>query len=211
MPQVDGHNSVQRAQAVLAAVWAAVTFAVWCLSWRWSPADSSREAALTIMAIAAQLVGVAQRFPPAWLGGRRHRFSSAASEGEPVDSQEGFEREVVWLGAWAGQINVLGAVSMISPSFASILPAFIVSAIVEMLLLDRAPADWARRCRQCVFSQLPPLATHSAQDFPTDFLSGGTSGGSAGASAGVFSAGDMSDGLERGARDTRVCRRRFRA
>lgn len=177
MPKPHQSHPLFSLRASLAIAWAAATFLAWCLVWQWPPAASEDAAGLTAVAVGATAVSLLLRFPglislartPAAGDALYHPIRSAEAElvggaGRPLATPA--MEELVWWCAWVGQINVLGIVSVLGPSFASVLPAVVVSGLVEAWLLDRAPCDWSERCRRCL-ARLPPRATSVEAEAPS--------------------------------------------
>lgn len=126
MSQANGHTPLPSARVVTAVVWAAAAFLAWCAAWRLPAAGPEVGAALTVAALVTELVGMALRLKPKGL-------------------RSAVESEVVWTTAWLGQINALGFIALISPSLASILPALVVTALIEAVLAQRGPCGRIER------------------------------------------------------------------
>ena len=145
MFRLPSDDWLRRWPVIGALFWAATTFIAWCLAWRLPLANAGEEAALTVLGLFALLVSITLRFP------RLNMLvnpSTALRAGQSASNSMLAQRELLWLGAWAGQVNVLGIIGLIGPSLASALPALLVTATVEALLVRGAPGDWARAAAQ---------------------------------------------------------------
>ena len=140
MPSPNRNDWIRRWPAIVALLWAGSTYVAWCLAWSVPTAGLSEEASLTVLGLFSLFVSVAIRFP------RLFAFAKPAPAVDSYWSESAAStqeiKELIWLGAWAGQVNMLGVTSLIAPSLASVLPAVLVTLVVEALLFRLAPRDW---------------------------------------------------------------------
>lgn len=136
MAVFESHPATSARGPLWASIWYAVTLGAWVASWGMERLGESNMAALTALAILAELVSVAVRWK--YLGGAPYSIHLHVANGEKSTAEK-HPAELAWLCAWGGLANMLGLLAMLSPNLASTLPALIATAAVETFLWSRSP------------------------------------------------------------------------